>query len=69
MAADQPHSHAEVVARRGSRGPAKLDPFLERLGSEPDSVIAAAAGVLPSTVQKFRRRRGIAAFKETPHVG
>jgi len=58
--------HADVVRRRGARGPAKLDPFLDRLGTVPDAVIAAEAGVTPSTVQKFRRRRGIPAFQESP---
>lgn len=58
-------AHAAVMARRAIARPAKLDPFLDRLGREPDAVVASAAGVDPKTVRTFRERRGIAAHHVT----
>lgn len=50
----------------GEDGVVALAPFRDRLGVEPDGVIAEEAGVLVEAVQGERRRLGIAPFKPEP---
>ncbi len=52
--------------RVGDEGIAALAPFRERLGKEPDHVIAADAKVTVEAVQGERRRLGIDAFRPEP---
>jgi DNA polymerase I-like protein with 3'-5' exonuclease and polymerase domains/uracil-DNA glycosylase len=53
----------EGTARFGS----VLDPYAERIGHEPDRVIAAEAGCTPQSVYDWRKRRGIPAYwREAP---
>jgi hypothetical protein len=42
--------------------------YRNRLGKEPDTTLARAAGVTPEAVQGERRRLGIAAFRPAPLV-
>jgi len=46
--------------RRGRRS--KIDPFEQEVGTVPDRVIAAKAGVTVGAVQNFRKVRGIPGF-------
>ncbi|MBM4393273.1 MAG: hypothetical protein FJ090_19280 [Deltaproteobacteria bacterium] len=66
-----------ALARRGIRahghhidpaGLGELAAFAQRLGKEPDRVLAKAAGVTPEAVQGERERLGIGAFKPQRRV-
>jgi DNA polymerase I-like protein with 3'-5' exonuclease and polymerase domains/uracil-DNA glycosylase len=61
----------KMWARRRSEGTARfgsiLDPFSERIGHEPDKVIAGEAGCTPQSVYSWRKSRGVPAYwKESP---
>ena len=48
--------------RKKRTGRSKIDPYASLLGTCPDPGIAELAGVTPSAVTMYRRRRGIPAF-------
>lgn len=60
-ASPSPATGARNVARRGR--PSRLDTFVGELGTVPDRVIAAKAGVGVPAVAQYRLRRGIPAAK------
>ena len=62
----EPHAAPKAVKkarkakRRGRRS--RIDPFEQEVGTVPDRVIAAKAGVTVGAVQNFRKVRGIPGF-------
>ena len=62
----EPHAGPKAVKkarkakRRGRRS--RIDPFEQEVGTVPDRVIAAKAGVTVGAVQNFRKVRGIPGF-------
>jgi len=61
---DSPAKASQGAATGGRRS--KVDPFVDLLGTVPDSVVAAKAGVTINAVSNYRRRRNIAAFEPGP---
>lgn len=73
-----PRRLRRALARQGLRvhgvdlapgtGAEALVAVRERIGNEPDRVVAKAAGVIPQAVKGERRRLGLAAYWQRPRV-